>query len=126
MVLNQPLHPTGDILFPDYCICNKKRITVRKQIQHPIKIVTSIAEKKIKSAAELKQDFRLLGLIRAVDLIAKAFQKYHKCYADYPRDVCNTKTTTVDTNIESLYEKGDYVKVCKMVDEQIIGEKKCL
>ena len=42
------------------------------------------------------------------------------------RDVCNTKTTTVDTNTESLYEKGDYVKVCKMVDEQIIGEKKCV
>ena len=48
----------GDILFPDYCmICNKKRITVRKPIQHPTKLVTSIAEKKINSAAELKQDF---------------------------------------------------------------------
>ena len=42
------------------------------------------------------------------------------------RDVCNTKTTTVDTNTENLYEKGDYVKVYKMIDEQIIGEKKCV
>ena len=99
-------------------ICNKKRITVRKQIQHPTKIDTSIAE------AELKQDFRLLRLICGADLIAKEFQKHHKCYADYTRDVCNTKPTTVDINTESLYEKGDYVKVCKMVDEQIIGEKK--
>ena len=89
----------GDILFPEYCmISNKKCITVRKQIQQPTKVVTSIAEKKIKSAAELKQDFRLLGLISDVDLIAKEFQKHHK-YAGYTRDVCNTKTTTVDTNI---------------------------
>ena len=118
----------GDILFPGYCMIYviKKRITVRKQIQHPTKIVTYVAEKKIKSAAELKQYFRLLGLISGVDLIAKGFQKHHKCYADYTRDVCNTKTTTVDSNTESLYEKGDYVKVCKMVDEQIIGEKKCV
>ena len=42
------------------------------------------------------------------------------------RDVCNTKTTTVDTNTEILYKKGDYVKVCKMVDEQIISKKKCV
>ena len=96
-------------------LCNKKRITVRKQIQKPTKIATSIGEKKIKSAAELKQDVRLLGLIGGVDLIAKEF---HKCYADYTRVFCNTKTTTVHTNTESLYEKGDYVEVCKMVDEQ--------
>ena len=64
-------------------ICNKKRIKLRKQIQNPTKIVTSIAEKKFNSAAELKQDFRLLGLIGGVDLIAKEFQKHQKCYADY-------------------------------------------
>ena len=54
----------SDILFPNYCMLfNKKRITVRKQIQNPTKIVPSMDEKKIKSAAELKQDVRLLVVL---------------------------------------------------------------
>ena len=107
-------------------ICSKKRITVKKQIQDSTRIVTVTAENKIKSSAELKQDFRLLGLINGVDLIAKEFQKHHKYYTDYTRDVCDTNVTTVDTNNESLYERDDYVKVCKIVDELISDEKKCV
>ena len=93
-------------LFPkESFVCKKLRKTVKTKTYIPYKITTINAEMKIKEAAEMKNDHKLLGQIQDVALIAKELMM-HKCYLE-----C-LSSKTKDTAQEDIQEtQGDFDKV---------------
>ena len=114
-------------LFPENCmICHQHRIKVNGQNQYPTKILTNVSQVTLKKAAESANDFEMLGVINNVCLIAKEFKKHEKCYRDYTRSIYDGKDVLSEEIKSSIYNQGDYNKVCRIIDTQIIAERKCL
>jgi hypothetical protein len=74
-------------LFPqDQCLfCGKERKRVRNASEYLAKCVTECAESSIRTAAEVKQDFTMLGKIQGVDLRAKEARYHNSCRREYIR-----------------------------------------
>ena len=105
--------------------CKKNRITVKKKEMKLSKILTVTAQETLIKAAEFKNDFEMLGAISEVDLIAKEFQKHDACYRDYTRLIQEVDKAGEEKNA-AMFLRGNYEAVCKIVDDLIIGEMKCM
>ena len=111
-------------LFPEHCMfCEKVRITVNKKEQYPKRIETKIAENSVLNAANLRSDVTMLGMINGIDLIAKEFRKHEKCYRDYTRVLFETSTNRTG---EEVYDKGNFLDVCSVIDNDVLAERKCI
>jgi len=80
--------PCADIFPQDKCLfCGcKGRYNKGSKEYHLVKCVTETAEASIKEAARVKNDFKLLGTIDGVDLIAKEARYHELCRRDYVRE----------------------------------------
>ena len=89
------------------------------------KILTVTTQETLIKAAEFKNDFEMLDAISEVDLIAKEFQKHDTCYRDYTRLIQEVDKAGEEKNA-AMFLRGNYKAVCKIVDDLIIGEMKCM
>eukprot|EP00112_Aurelia_sp_Birch-Aquarium-sp1_P000730 Seg1070.14 transcript_id=Seg1070.14/GoldUCD/mRNA.D3Y31 product="hypothetical protein" protein_id=Seg1070.14/GoldUCD/D3Y31 len=81
-------NPSTSGIFPKVCFaCKKQRQTIKKKIYVAYAIATENAAAKIKEAAALKEDNKLLIQIMGVNLIAKELMTHKQCYLDYIRCV---------------------------------------
>ena len=111
--------------FPNHCMfCKKARITVNKKEIKLSKIITKTAEETLVNAATLKNDYEMLGSISGVDLIAKEFQKHETCYRKYTQNLNDGEDESEKT--EHAYQQGNFNEVCKIIDDLIIEQKKCM
>ena len=80
---------TATSIFPQneciFCGTHKRYKKGTKTAEILVKCVTEIAEKTIKDCAKRKNDFKLLGIIDQVDLIAKEARYHETCRRDYIR-----------------------------------------
>lgn len=81
---DESVHARG--IFPDECmICKKKYLKVKQKTQPLTKIITKTVEKMLKDAELLADDRAMLLAVIDVDVIAKEFKKYDKCYREYTK-----------------------------------------
>ena len=66
----------------------------------------------------------MLGSISGVDLIAKEFQKHETYYREYTRPIVVENIDNERT--ERVYQQGDFKEVCNVVNDQTIGQMKCI
>ena len=104
---------SSSVIFPKVCfVCKKLRHTVKKKTSTAHVITTTSAAKKIKRAAELKEDDETLVQIKDADLLAKELTCHNQCYLDYIR--CLT-ASPAPANIF-----GDFEGVKKSIEEGIL------
>ena len=72
--------------FCEICMnCKKKTLKGKRKHQSLTKIITKTEENTLKEAANLRNDTKMTTAVTDIDLIAKEFQKYEKCYREYTR-----------------------------------------
>ena len=104
-------------------ICKKKDLKVKGVRRQLSKIITDTAERTLREAAIAQNDLQMIVAVRKTDLIAKEFQKHHKCYLDYTRVVRKRAESAENVNDDQF---GDYVAVLSLVEHDIIGGQQCL
>ncbi|KAK3107392.1 hypothetical protein FSP39_013623 [Pinctada imbricata] len=91
------------VLFPsDVCLfCNKSTFKLKGVKQTLVTCATKAAEESIKSSAESKQDFTLLGRIKGHDLIAREAKYHNYCRKEHTRVIYNMHRASIKEKTES-------------------------
>ena len=122
---HQTAHQGQRGLFADMCInCKKKTLKVKRKHQPPTKSITKTAENTLKEAANLRNDTKMTTAVTDIDLIAKEFQKYEKCYREYTRIV--REEALQEEHVDEEFIRGNYEVVLYMVKDYILADKQCI
>ena len=68
----------------------------------------------------------MFGAIKDVDLIAAELKKRRKCYREYSRILSETNNKEEIKESKPVYEKGNFESICKIIENEIINQAKCM
>ena len=104
--------------------CKKKTLKGKRKHQSLTKIITKTAENTLKDAVNFRNDTKMTTAVTDIDLIAKEFQKYEKCYREYTRIV--REEALQEEHVDEEFIRGNYEVVLYMVKDYILADKQCI
>ena len=102
-------------------ICKIISIKVNGKKKLAKNILTHNADSCVKESAEKRNDEKMSTDIKGKDLITTEFKTHDKCYQDYIRILYEKESQN-----GQIYDKGDYEKVCDVIEEQVIQSNVCI
>ena len=108
-------------------ICRKiKKLNhEKKSYEFTISVMREDVEEKIKNAARIRKDERVLLDVEGQDLKAIGYYYHRTCYARYTNIKTLTNLTKQETPNKDNFQEA-FKKVCEIIDDSIIGDRRTL